>query len=77
MIVTTVDLPCMYNNSNAGLVASSILVRSRLSSESSRQRGLGHVKGMRHIVNTNWWAEKLMWAENRGDEKQVIDLEWP
>ena len=22
-------------------------------------------------------AEKLMRAENRGDEKQVIDLEWP
>ena len=51
------DLPCIYNNSNAGLVASSILIHSRLSSESSRQRGLGHVKGnlrMRHIVDTNW-----------------------
>ena len=47
----------IYNNSNAGLIAALIFVRSRLSSESSRQRGLGHLKGnlrMRHIVNTNW-----------------------
>ena len=82
MIATTVDLPCIYNNSNAGLVASLIFVCSRLSSESSRQRGLEAICACAILFIQIGRAEKLMRAENGGgggggDEKQVIDFEWP